>query len=252
MDFNKAAENDFRDAELEELRAYCDHIKLEYHPNMNADTLRKKLTAAMGEYRELSGDEPGQPLVVPSQQAEIRALVGLNLKPTGRWEGRRRRITLHRSLSHDNTSRPQFFAWGRLHVYVPFGVECSVPYPIFNILKDTTGQKLERKRTVDDEGRIFYRDVWIPSQRFMYADHGDDPDTVRLPESEIDRIARLHRLTDGFAGFSERQYRAICTTLRLTVPVTSGIPGMRGAIEARCGIASSPVDLSTPERTVAA
>lgn len=247
MELLTAAENQFADADLETLREFCERMGLAYHPNNNADTLRKKLTAALGEYNEISGDEPGVPLDVPKRQARIKTLVGYNLKPTGRWEGKRRKIILLRSMSHDNTSRPQFFAWGRLHLYVPFGVECSVPYPIFNILKDTSGKRLERRRRVDEDGRVYYEDNWVRNERFMYTDLGDDLETADRPDSEIDRMAKLHRLTNGYEGFSERQFRAICSTLHLAIKPHWGPLDMKGAIETRCGLSDAAVDLTTPE-----
>ena len=250
MDLMKAAENEFKGADLEALRAYCERMGIEYHPNHNADTLRKKLTAALGEYHEVSGDEPGG-LEVSSQQRKIQKLVGLNLRPTGTWEGRRRMIQLHRSMSTDNTSRPQFFAWGRLHVYVPFGVPCSIPYPIFNILKDTSGKKLVRKRVVDSEGRIRFEDVWVNNERFMYSDMGDDPETLDRPVSELDRITRLHDLTDGFKGYGERQFRAMCSALHITPKVDWVAEDFSSAVLNRCGLTGSHVDLSAPEEAAA-
>jgi len=252
MDLLKAAANEFDGVDLEALRSYCERLEIEFHPNMNASTLRTKLTAALGEYQELAGKEKAKPLDVPSRKAEVKKLVGYNLKATGNWDGKRRVIQLHRSLSHDNTTRPQFFAWGRLHCYVPFGVVCEIPYPIWNVLLDTAGNRLERKRKVDDEGRIYYKDNWVPSQRFMYSDMGDDPKTADRPESERQRIARLYDLTEGFLNFSERQFRAMCLAVHVSPRETWTVADMKAAILARCNIAQSLVDLSEGEDSVAA
>ena len=254
MDLLTAAANEFDGADLDALRDYCTRLEIEFHPNMNASTLRGKLTAALGEYQEMSGKEPNVPLDVPSRNAEIKKLVGYNLRATGNWDGRRRVIQLHRSLSHDNTTRPQFFAWGRLHCYVPFGIQVEIPYPIWNVLVDTSGQKLERKRKVDDEGRIYYKDNWIPTQRFMYSDLGDDPKTADRPTGERERIARLYDLTNGFENFSERQFRAMCLSVHVSPKKEWSPADMKGALMARCNIAQSHVDLSVGENeeTVAA
>ena len=252
MDLMKAADNQFKGEDLEALRAYCTRLGVEFHPNMNASTLRKKLTAALGEYNEVSDGEREEPLDITTQKNAIRELVSYNLKPAGTWEGKRRMIQLHRSMSHDNTTRPQFFAWGRLHCYVPFGVQCSVPYPIYNILKDTTGKRLERLRKVDDEGRIFFKDNWVSTERFMYSDLGDDPETINRPASERERVAELYQLTGGFANFSERQFRAICLSVHVAPQKEWTVADMKGAIMARCQIAQSHVDLSEGEDSVAA
>lgn len=250
MDLNDAAKNEFEGADLEALREYCDRLKIDYHPNMNADTLRKRLTAALGEYRETHGEEP-EGLDVSSQREKIKELVGYNLRSTGKWEGKRRRIRLQRSMSHDNTSRPQFFAWGRLHVYVPFGVDVDIPYPIYDILKNTRGKKLERKRRVDDNGRVYFEEVWSDTERFMYSDMGDTPETINRPASEHERIRMLHDLTDGFKGYGERQFRAMCAALHIT-PRKDWVPeDFRSAVLQRVGLAEAHVDLSMPEEAVA-
>jgi len=250
MDLNEAAANEFEGADLDALRSYCDRLGVEYHPNMNASTLRKKLTAALGEYRETHGDET-EGLNVASQQTAIKKLVSYNLKSTGAWEGKRRMIRLHRSMSHDNTSRPQFFAWGRLHVYVPFGQDVAIPYPIWNILKDTTGKRMDRKRRVDEDGRIRFEEVWAPTERFMYSDMGDDPVTADRPEDEIQRIRMLHDLTDGFKGYGERQFRAMCNALHIRTVEGWSPTDHKNAVLMRIGMSDTHVDLSTPEEAVA-
>lgn len=250
MDLNEAAKNDFDGADLDALRTYCDRLDIEYHPNMNALTLRKKLTEALGEYRETHGDEP-EGLDVSSKRARIQELVSFNLKATGAWEGKRRMIRLHRSMSHENTTRPQFFAWGRLHVYVPFGQDVAIPYPIFEILKNTTGSKLQRKRRVDDDGRIRFDDEWVPTERFMYSDLGDDPNTINRPENENQRIRMLHDLTNGFEGYGERQFRAMCAALHIRPQEDWGVADFKGAVLQRVGLSQTRVDLSMPEEAVA-
>lgn len=251
-DLKKAAEHEFAGADLESLREYCDEMGVEYHPNMNADTLRKRLNQALGEYREDAGDD-NQPLNidVSDRQARIKELVSYNLRSTGRWEGKRRVITLTRSMSHDNTTRPQFFAWGRLHCYIPFGERVAIPYPIYQILLDTRGKQLHRKRRVDDEGRVFFEEEWRPTERFMYSDFGDDPETINRPEDERDRLRMLYNLTDGFNGFSTRQFRAMALALHIRPEKDWDAADFKGAVLSRIGMVGSRVDLSTPEEAVA-
>ena len=248
-----AAETEFAGADLEALRAYCDRIGVKYSKNHNAATLRKLLTAATAEdsshYHE--GVVVDDETLAEEKRLEILGLVSLSLKPQAGWQGRRRVIQLHRAMAHEST-RPQFFAWGRLHCYVPMGHECSIPYPIFNILVDTAGTRLTRKRKVDDEGRIYFQDIWVPTQRFMYSDLGDDPDTVDLPKNMKDMVIRLHGLTDGFAGYSKRQFVEICHRLFISVPETWEVIDMKAAVEAKCGLAAGRVQLGTPDLSQAA
>ena len=249
MNLLKAAENEFAGAELAALREYCTQLGIEVHPNNNAETLRKKLTAALGEYREVaegahvSPDTKSKPPEVPPAQALMR----LNLRPSGLWGGRRRVIQLHRSMSHDNTVRPQFFAWRMLHCYIPFGVQCEIPYPIWNILQDTRGKKLLRKRRVDEDGRIYYKNDWISTERFMYSDLGDDPTTIKLPVDEINRLQMLYKLTDEFSNFSDRQYRDMCHRLHIPNNAEWDTNDLSVAVLGRLGLGEGVVDLSMAE-----
>jgi hypothetical protein len=136
-------------------------------------------------------------------------------------------------------------------VYVPFGVQCSIPYPIYNILKDTTGKQLVRKRRVDDDGRIYYEDTWVSTERFMYSDLGDDPETIDRPASEHERIQMLHALTDGFKGYGERQFRAMCDALHIRPGKEWVAEDYKNAVLQRVGLVGSRVDLSMPEEAVA-
>ena len=248
-----AAETEFAGADLEALRAYCDRIGIEYSKNHNAATLRKLLTAATAEgsthYSETV--TPSDETIAEEKRLEVLDLVSLNLRPQAGWQGRRRTIQLHRAMAHEST-RPQFFAWGRLHCYGPMGVECSIPYPIFNILKDTAGTRLTRKRKTDDEGRIYFQDVWVPTQRFMYSDMGDDPDTANMPVDMRDMVIRLHGLTDGFTGYSKRQFNEICHRMFIAVEEGWEIIDMKAAIETKCGLTAGRVQLGTPDLSQAA
>lgn len=248
MDLMKAAESGFDGADIDALRAYCDRMGIKYAMNNTADTLRKKLKKALGEYNEVveeTGDENTESSIDP-KHAEAMGLTNLNLRSQGKWDGKRRKIVLHRAMDHESTF-PQFFAWGRLHCYIPFGIEADIPYPIFNILKDTAGSRLIRRRKTDEDGRIFFQEEWVPTQRFMYTDMGDDPDTMHLPDSMRDMVRRLFKVTDEFAGFSERQYRELCTRLLIDIKRTWEAVDMRAAIIARCQLGSGRVDLSRPE-----
>ena len=256
MDLMEAAEKGFDGAEIEALRSYCDRLGLKYSKNNNADTLRKKLQKAMGEYNEtfVGDDEEADAPAAKSKAgkkedqklAQAMGLTNLNLRSQGKWGGRRRMIVLHRALEHDST-RPQFFAWGQLHCYVPMGVQCSIPYPIWNILQATTGKRLIRRRKVDEDGRIYFKEEWVPSQRFMYTDMGDDPETMNLPTGMIDMVQRLYALTDQFKGFSERQFRELCSRLKVDAKPDWDAADMRAAVVGACGLESGRVDLSRPE-----
>ena len=247
MDIKTAAETSFEDSSIEELRGYCDRMGIEYPKNATKITLRKQLLTVLGEYRENYAGADNQPDgAIPTGDLTALGLTRLNLRSQGKWGGRRRTIQLHRSMDHQSQF-PQFMAWGRLHCYIPFGTVADIPYPIYNILLDTAGQRLVRKKRTDDDGRIFYKESWVPTQRFMYTDFGVTEGTEHLPTGIINMVTMLHGLTDGFKGYSERQYRALCDRLSIQIKEDWTEADMRGAVLNRCGLSVGRIDLSQAE-----
>ena len=251
----EAAETGFAGADLEALRAYADTVGLEYTKSHNATTLRKMLAEAMAEgsthYGETVTDNEDEEGLAEENRLKAMGLAKLNLRSQAGWGGRRHMVQLHRAMQHEST-RPQFFAWGRLHCYVPMGVPVAIPYPIWEILKLTAGTRLVRKRKVDDEGRIYFEDHWVPNQRFMYSDMGPDPETAHLPKDMLDMITQLHDATNGFEGYSARQLREICLRLSITVPKEWDVTDMHGAIDAKTGHSAGRVNIGEPDLSQAA
>ena len=248
-----AAETAFQGADLESLRDYCTRINLEFSKNHNAATLRKMLIAATAEGSSHYGETVAEDdeSVAEANRLEAVGLTKLNLRSQGGWQGRRRVINLHRCMDHEST-RPQFMAWGRLHCYVPMGVECAIPYPIFEILKLTAGKRLVRKRKVDDEGRIYYEDHWVPSMRFMFSDMGDDPNTADKPTDMLDMLGRLHDLTNEFKGYSEPQFREMCNLTAVRIKKQWTPEDIKNAVLERIGKRGGRVDLGAPDLAQAA
>ena len=241
-----AAESEFAGAELADLRDYCDRIGLVYSKNHNTDTLRKMMRKAMAPGSDHYGEVSLKELSPEEKRLKAVGLVKLNLRSQAGWTGRRRMITLHRSMAHEST-RPQFFAWGRLHCYVPMGIAVPIPYPIWEVLQLTAGTRLIRRRKVDEEGRIYYVDDWVPNVRFMYSDMGDDPATKDLPKNMLDMITQLYKLSDKFKGYSERQLREICLRLSISVKKDWDAVEMMAQIEAKCGVTGAIVDIGAPD-----
>lgn len=247
MDIQEAAAAGFEGCEREDLLAFCDMLNVEYLPNHNNATLKKRLIAACSEYQEYAVDdtdvvdETEKLQLPPAQNADggltLEQLAELNLTQQGVWGGRRRLVTLHRAMEHQSTA-PQFFAWGQMHVYLPFGTgPHAIPYPIFNILVQAqSGQRLVRKRRVDEDGRVYYVDDWIPSQRFMFTDHGDDPGTAHLPTDLQDQHRRMWEMTKGFDGYSKMQFRELCRRLRIPIGPDITVTDMRILIGQTLGV----------------
>ncbi len=256
MNFKDAAEVKFEESSRDDLVVFCDTLQVEYLPQNNAKSLRKKLLEALGVYHELivGGEGLDSTTVLPQlpsvQQMDVDTLVALNLRSQGKWQGKRRRIVLHRALDYESIIFPQFFAWEGLHVYVPFGVVCDIPWTIWSILTQSNdGKKLYRRRKQDEEGRIHYEDEWLPTQRFMITDYGVTPDTEHLPEDIQHQMRMMWEATDGFDGYSENQFREICRLLRIAIPEEWKTQDMKMQIKRIIGLVAGSTLASPAART---
>ncbi len=216
MNLRIAAENKFEGCERDELVVYCNVLAIEVLDGHNVGHLKKKLLDTLGEYHEFTLGASTEPKAEQKALEDVN-IADLNLSSTGTWQGRRRVVTLHRAAAYDSVY-PLFLAWESLHVYMPYGVTASLPWPIWMILRETSNaKKLIRKRQTDDDGRISYREEWVPDQPFMYTDGGDDPDTVLLPQTMIKAVRLMYHASEGLKDYNERQLREVCRRLRIGV-----------------------------------
>jgi len=214
MNLRLAAESKFEGCKREELVVYCTVLGIEVKEGHNVPNLIKKLLDTLGQYNELSIADPEEAHAKAVKLTELN-LSDLNLASTGRWQGKRRIVTLHRAAAYD-TAFPLFLAWENMHVYLPYGTKAALPWPIWCILHETSkAKKMIRKRHLDDEGRISYRETWVPDQPYMYTDHGDDPDTALLPATIMQAVRDMYDASEGLKSYNERQIREICRRLRI-------------------------------------
>ena len=216
MNLRLAAEAKFEGCKRDELVVYCTVLGIEVKEGHNVPHLKKKLMDTLGQYNELNLSDPNDE-AVDTKALEDMNLADLNLSSTGTWQGKRRIVNLHRAAAYDS-SFPLFLAWENLHVYMPYGVTASIPWPIWKILKETSNAlKLIRKRHIDPEGRISYREEWIPDQPYMYTDKGTDPDTVNLPGTIIEAVRMMYNASEGLKTYDKRQLIEVCRRLRIRV-----------------------------------
>jgi hypothetical protein len=240
MDLKTAAESSFENCSREEMIEFCDQLGVKYHPQNSAKNLRKLLLSQLGTYTEVEAEPEPEEQALDSSGLEMAELANLNLRAQGSWQGRRRLITLHRAMEHESTF-PQFFGWGGLHCYVPFGGgPHAVPYPIWNILlASQEGKRMERKRQTDSDGRIFFVETWLSSHRFMFSDHGDDPETAHLPCDLLEQTRWMWQKSHGFDQYSVAQIKTICNRLRINVPEDWKKDDMKTAIRSLIGLSTT-------------
>jgi hypothetical protein len=151
------------------------------------DELIKAFTVAEGE--DLTTAQPlptaSEKPSVPSALAKVFGKVP-NLKSTGRWDGRKRRVTIHKS---DEMSKSTGYKVGYDGILwtVAFDQTVDMPWPYWQSLDHTAlldDCSMEVTKWIkDDEGKII--DIqrtprWIKTVN--YTDHGDTPGTENLPE----------------------------------------------------------------------
>jgi len=249
MNLRLAAENKFAGCKREELVVYCTVLGIEVLEGHNTSHLVKKLLDTLGHYNELNVGDAEEQVVEEVALADMN-LVDLNLSSNGKWQGRRRIVTLHRAAAY-TTLFPLFLGWEHLHVYLPYGVTASLPWPIWKILECTSSaKKLVRKRHMDADGRIAYIEEWLPDQPFMYTDGGTDPDTALLPGTMMEAVKMIYAASKGFENFNVQQLRELCRRLRIMTPREWSPEDMIGAMQDCLGI-STALDDATGGLTAA-
>ena len=161
--------------DLEELRATCQSL----------NTLDSIRTAA------------------PAPEAPKLSVVGRipNLGPTGKWEGRMRRVFVV-DPNPDSKKKTVSVAWEGKPWDFRYGETVDMPWPYWNALKDATVRDEASENVTewvaDKKGER--TKVTTPVERPVhnYQDLGDVPGTEDLPESYFDFFRRRARDTGCF------------------------------------------------------
>lgn len=203
MNIFEESETGFVNTKREDLEQYARIIGVELKGNLKDDTLRQRLLEKLGKQSMIAMENNG-----PVEAAEfdgvgitdIDELFKLNLTGRGKWEGRRRKITVARPDAYEG-KLPQFVKWGRQAVWIRYDEEVSVPYPIWNILKDAKPKRLFQRRSMGEDGMYRIQNQFKPYDRFRISDHGDDPATRDLPVNQKHQYRALAKMTNGFTQY---------------------------------------------------
>jgi hypothetical protein len=186
----EAANDGFNGCSSDELRAYCRELLIPAKANSTDAWMIGKLNDAIA-----VGAHTGTIETAVKAPQNIRGRE-LNLKPVGRWEGRRRRVRLHES-EQDQKSSWKEIAWDQSKILVHTGMEVPIPYPHYEVLKNAIHVHIRRvedlvnRRIVESEKRV----LSIP-----FDDLGDDPETAHLPCSWIERQQQDARAKRYYQG----------------------------------------------------
>lgn len=139
----------------------------------------------------------------PVEEPPARAVVGRipNLGPSGKWEGRMRRVMVI-DPNPESEKKTVSVAWeGRTWDFA-YGGAVDMPWPYWNALKDAVARDEASVNVTewvrDKKGRV--TKVTTPTERPVhnYQDMGDVPGTEDLPESYFDFFQRRAKDTECF------------------------------------------------------
>lgn len=176
----EAANDDFNGSKPDELRLYCEQLNIPARSNSTTDWMLTRLREAVN-----VGAHTG---TIETTVAAPRQIQGkqLNLKPVGRWEGRRRMVNIATS-EHDVRSSWKEISWDQNTVLVHTGMDVSIPYPHYEILKNAIHEHVRRDQTMGPDGQIVITETVKRVPSLHFNDLGDDPQTAHLPRSWIER-----------------------------------------------------------------
>jgi hypothetical protein len=188
-----AANDDFDGATSDELTFYCEQLHIPVRSNSTDAWKLTRLREAIsvGAHTGTIESKVAAPRNIQQKQ--------LNLKPVGRWEGRRRRINIHES-EHDVRSSWKEISWDQNTILVHTGMDVSIPYPHYEILKNAVHEHVRRDQTVGANGQIVITESIKHIQTMPFADLGDDPETAHLPRSWIERQQKDCRDKNYYKG----------------------------------------------------
>jgi hypothetical protein len=141
-----------------------------------------------------------------------------NLRPTGKWEGRMRRVTIHKTNQQSRSEAIKIGYEGNFWT-IEFEKPVDMPWPWWQSLKNTY--------FVDDRSDAVTK--WVRDEAtgqldcvrtsrniptIPFTDHGDVPGTEDLPESYFDFYMREAKRTNCFDGFSRAALMMVHNTLR--------------------------------------
>lgn len=208
----EALKTGFATSTREELLEYCQLMGIDkINPQGTIQSLVDAINAALG-FAPTGAPDARRP--APPKSAVIPPV---NLTPHGKWGGRRRRIILPRPEG-STLARAKGFGWnGKATFYVPYDETVAIPYPIYNILKDTKKPRPKRVEMRNPDGSTEMTTGWDHNS-IPFTDLGDDPVTAHLPTSLTEWYQDKGQ--QFYFNLGERDLRTVAS--KLDIPTTDG------------------------------
>jgi hypothetical protein len=199
LDWSRAS---FADLGRDQLKQAAEMLGVEFAPQTNNDTLRKKLCEAIGTV-DSTLDAPTVSLIrqeVPSGPKFSLQTTPPNLGPSGRWGGRYRRVRLVRTDYYKNFNAFPI-SWEGALKYFHFDAEIDMPWPYFEALRNMRETTITKVLSAD--GRSAETRT-VTNQVLPFSDLGDTPGTENLPASMVEYVQRVAAAHDNFAATARR------------------------------------------------
>lgn len=199
LDWSRAS---FADLSRDQLKQAAEMLGVEFAPQTNNDTLRKKLCEAIGTV-DATLDAKDASLIranAAPKAAMTLAVSPPNLGPSGRWGGRYRRVRLVRTDLFKNFNAFPI-SWEGAQKYFSFDVEVDMPWPYFEALRNMRETTIIKSLSADGR-QTETREV--TNQVLPFSDLGDTPGTEDLPTSMVEYVQWLAKANDSFATTERR------------------------------------------------
>lgn len=195
----------FADATREEMNTAYEIKFNTTSPIISDDELRERLIAAY------TPDEQGDaPTLQPPTAGDTtpKQRVGgnriPNLRPTGKWEGRMRRVTIHKT-DENTQSGAKRIGWEGILWTIAFDTPVDMPWPYWQSLINTDfiddRSDNVTKWVRDETGKLSCERTSRAIKTVRYTDHGDVPGTEHLPEDYVSYFRSEALRTNCFNGF---------------------------------------------------
>lgn len=141
-----------------------------------------------------------------------------NLRVSGKWEGRMRRVTIYK-FREESQAGAQKIGWEGVFWAVPLGVKVDMPWPYWQSLAGSEHPTLGHVGGTDfidhcsndvtewvkeKDGKLVAHRTPRRLATIRFEDHGDTPGTEHLPESYLQHFQREAARTGCFKGFSRQ------------------------------------------------
>lgn len=217
MNIFEASEDGFAKCDRDTLKLYAETLGVPVG-NSKDDTLRQKLLEKLGRVNVIATDSSNRPLREIEYDEigldSIDEIFKLDLTGRGPWGGRRRIIKIAKPDEYEGL-HPQFIGWGRQKYWIRYDAEVSVPYPVRNLMANTTVKKYVRGQPP------LYKPSWRQHSRFRFSDLRDDPATANLPVSQKHQFRVIAQRTDNFREFGANEVQQKRNLLKMIGRATS-------------------------------